>query len=199
MAELKCNKCNAELKKGDKVCEACGAKVKKPLVKRVWFWVLIGVVLIGVIAGTSSGGNSGATSSGNTPAAEQSDAPKQEQRQSEAPKQEQIEYVPIAAGTIFADAEANALKAADNYEGKYFAVSGFLKNIDSDGWYFTIGTKKGDYSTNMLWSLRCSFLGKDDVKAQLMEMATDQEITVYGKITDIGDFYTVTFSLDRVG
>lgn len=39
----------AEIAKDAKTCPNCGAKNKKPLYKRVWFWILIAIVVIVVV------------------------------------------------------------------------------------------------------------------------------------------------------
>jgi RNA polymerase subunit RPABC4/transcription elongation factor Spt4 len=50
MAEkmIKCHACNKEIASSAKTCPSCGAKQKKPIFKKWWFWVLI-VIFIGII------------------------------------------------------------------------------------------------------------------------------------------------------
>jgi RNA polymerase subunit RPABC4/transcription elongation factor Spt4 len=43
-----CRKCNAPMEKGTKICPACGAKQKKPIYKRIWFILLMIILIIGV-------------------------------------------------------------------------------------------------------------------------------------------------------
>ena len=43
-----CRKCNAPMEKGMKICPVCGAKQKKPIYKRIWFILLMIILLIGV-------------------------------------------------------------------------------------------------------------------------------------------------------
>lgn len=45
-----CKKCNAQIAKNVKICPLCGAKNKKPFYKRIWFIVLIAILLIGTIS-----------------------------------------------------------------------------------------------------------------------------------------------------
>ncbi len=52
-----CKACNNEISKGAKICPKCGHKNKKPIYKRVWFWLLI-LFVIGVIGGASSNSKS---------------------------------------------------------------------------------------------------------------------------------------------
>lgn len=51
MSKMKtCKACGAEIASGVKTCPHCGAKNKKPFYKKIWFWALIIIVLICVIA-----------------------------------------------------------------------------------------------------------------------------------------------------
>ena len=45
-----CNHCGNEIASSAKVCPHCGAKIKKPIYKRVWFWVLA-VLIVACIGG----------------------------------------------------------------------------------------------------------------------------------------------------
>ena len=46
-----CKHCGAEIAKSAKVCPNCGGKNKKPIFKRVWFWILIILILLVAIGG----------------------------------------------------------------------------------------------------------------------------------------------------
>ena len=48
-----CKACNQEMAKNAKACPHCGAKNKKPFYTKWWFWVIISIFLIGVIAGNN--------------------------------------------------------------------------------------------------------------------------------------------------
>ena len=45
----KCKSCGADIASSAKRCPSCGAKNKKPIYKRVWFWILVVVLLIAVV------------------------------------------------------------------------------------------------------------------------------------------------------
>lgn len=47
----KCGNCGTELAQSEKVCPACGTKIKKSILKKWWFW---GIVLIVLVVGFSS-------------------------------------------------------------------------------------------------------------------------------------------------
>ena len=36
-----CDHCGEEIAASAKACPKCGAKIKKPFYKKVWFWILI--------------------------------------------------------------------------------------------------------------------------------------------------------------
>lgn len=46
---VKCKSCGADIASSAKHCPSCGAKNKKPIYKRVWFWILMVVLLIAAI------------------------------------------------------------------------------------------------------------------------------------------------------
>lgn len=50
---IQCKACGAEIASTAKTCPKCGAKNKKPFYKKVWFWILVAIVLIGAIGGGS--------------------------------------------------------------------------------------------------------------------------------------------------
>ena len=45
---IKCKSCGADIASSAKHCPSCGAKKKKPIYKRVWFWILVVVLLIAI-------------------------------------------------------------------------------------------------------------------------------------------------------
>lgn len=48
-----CKKCGAIVNKGDKSCTQCGVKIKKPFYKRLWFWLVIVMLIFLIIGGNS--------------------------------------------------------------------------------------------------------------------------------------------------
>ena len=66
-----CKTCGAEIAKGVKVCPSCGAKQKKPIWKRWWFWLIV----ISLIFGGTGASDKGNTSSSDTPVVAEQSAP----------------------------------------------------------------------------------------------------------------------------
>ena len=60
----KCKACSKEIATNAKSCPGCGAKNKKPIYKRVWFWVVAAIIVVGA-ASSSDTNNSKENNSGN--------------------------------------------------------------------------------------------------------------------------------------
>ena len=50
-----CKTCGAQIAPNAKVCPSCGAPNKRPVHKRVWFWVLIVFVALGFLGSLAGG------------------------------------------------------------------------------------------------------------------------------------------------
>ena len=64
---MACKTCGEQIATSAKSCPKCGAKNKKPIYKKVWFWVAIVVIVI-IIAASSGAGGTSSTNSGNNTA-----------------------------------------------------------------------------------------------------------------------------------
>ena len=163
---IKCNSCGKEVADTAKSCPGCGAKVKKPIYKRVWFWVIIVFVVIGLASGGSGESSESSNSSNNS-----------------TEKQEKIEYIKLDVDTLNDALENNAASAKETYNGKYVEVTGKLSTIDSDLAYISI------VSTTDEWDfigVHCEI--KDSkTKDVVKTLSKDQTIVVRGKITDVGE------------
>ena len=64
---IRCNVCGAEIASSAKACPSCGAKNKRPIYNRVWFWLLIIFVVTPIIGGVlGSGGKTSSETSDNS-------------------------------------------------------------------------------------------------------------------------------------
>ena len=50
-----CKSCSKEIGASAKYCPGCGAKNKKPIYKRAWFWVVAIIIVLGASDGSDSG------------------------------------------------------------------------------------------------------------------------------------------------
>lgn len=103
-----CKHCGAEIAATAKKCPHCGGKNKKPIYKRVWFIVLI-ILIIAVIA--LGGGEEDLSN---------------------------VEYTSYTVDQMMADLDDNAVKASEKYMDQYVEITGKLNTIDSDGTYIDI-------------------------------------------------------------
>lgn len=51
-----CKTCGAKMAKNAKRCPACGAKNKKPIYKRIWFWILAIIVIVLIVKAVKRSG-----------------------------------------------------------------------------------------------------------------------------------------------
>lgn len=85
-----------------------------------------------------------------------------------------------------ADLKENALNAAKKYKGKVVSVTGNVSNIDSSGDYFNLSGGEFDFTNVMI------MIDKKH-QDQVSQFAKDQEVTVIGKVDDVGEVlgYTI--------
>ena len=182
-----CKHCGAEIAAGAKTCPKCGGKNKKPIYKRVWFWLLVVVLLLGI--GGAAGGSGGSSSDSTT--ATTNDTQAEEAAVEEEPA---IEYGEVTTDELSDALEANAMNASDTYKGKYFAVTGRLSNIDSDGKYISLVDINDEWSFNVI---QCYIKGDDQLE-KVKQMTTDDVVTVRGKITDVGEVLGYYMDIDSI-
>lgn len=58
-----CKICNAQIATSAKTCPNCGAKIKNPIYKRVWFWVIVVLIVIGIGANLGNDKNNSVNTS----------------------------------------------------------------------------------------------------------------------------------------
>lgn len=184
-----CKYCGAEIATSAKACPNCGAKNKKPIYKRAWFIILAIIVILG-IGGAAIGG--GDDSPENTPPAASDDA-NTAAESSEETTAAKVEYEEVSADQLSDDLEANAASAKDKYNDNYYAISGKLGNIDSDGAYINIDTSDEFDFTN----IQC-YIQDDEQLEKVKSMSKGDSITVKGKVTDVGELMGYSIDIDSI-
>lgn len=174
-----CKTCGAEIAKNAKSCPKCGAKNKKPIYKKWWLYAVIVVAIVIVIA--TFGGDK--QDAGNV-----STNDKTSQVQN-------VEYTAYNVTDLFDILNDNAMKA-EQLEGSYVEITGYLGVIDSDGKYIGVEASSSDYNY-VLQDVQC-FFTNDEQKAKVMEMHSGDEITVKGKITDVGEVLGYSLKIDSI-
>ena len=84
-----------------------------------------------------------------------------------------------------------------NGKGQYVELEGYLNVIDSNGKYIGVGAASTDYDY-LFQNVTC-YLKSDDQRQQVAAMKTNEPITVYGKITDVGEVLGFYLNIDSIG
>ena len=108
-----------------------------------------------------------------------------------------ITYTHYRATELFDALNANALNASQTLKGQYVELEGYLNVIDSDGKYIGVGAASTDYDY-LFQNVTC-YLKSDDQRQQVAAMKTNEPITVYGKITDVGEVLGFYLNIDSIG
>ena len=180
-----CQHCGAEIAAGAKTCPKCGGKNKKPIYKRVWFWILIAVLVLGI--GGAAGGSGSDSSTASTDA-------QVEEKAVEEEAEEVIEYADVTTDELSDALEANAVNASDTYKDKYFSVTGRLETIDSDGSYISLVDINDEWSFNVI----TCYIKNDEQLEKVKSMSKGDTVTVKGKITDVGEVLGYNMDIDSI-
>lgn len=148
---------------------------KKPFYKRVWFIVLVVVV---IIAAVMPKGDKGADTANKT--AETST--------------KEITYTAADAGQMLSDLENNALNAEKTYKDKDLEITGKVFNIDSSGKYINIDGLNSEFT---ITGITCNLQNDEqrDVVASISKGAT---VVVRGHVTDVGEVLGYTINVDQI-
>lgn len=182
-----CKHCGAEIAAGAKTCPKCGGKNKKPIYKRVWFWILIAVLVLGI--GGMAGGSGGSDSSDTASSADQSEAAVEDKQEEPA-----IEYQDVSVETLFDALESNAMNASDTYKDQYLSITGVLGTVDSDGSYIAVESSNDNY---IFQSVQC-YIKNDEQLEKVKSLSKGDTITVKGKVTDVGEVLGYYLDIDSI-
>ena len=175
----KCKACGHDISaKGKVTCPSCGKIYKKPIYKRGWFIVLCVIVLIGAISGLGSDSTTKSTNNTDTV--------------SEKKVEEVKEPIIVSVDELMDALDSNALKASKTYDGQYVKLTGKLSVIDSSGSYFSL-TRSDEFA---IIGVLCKI--KDEHLDTVMEFVEDQDVTVYGTITDVGEVMGYTLKVESI-
>nr|WP_317284697.1 zinc-ribbon domain-containing protein [uncultured Dysosmobacter sp.] len=183
-----CPVCGKEMAAGAKACPSCGAKNKKPIYRRWWFWVLVVLVIAAVGSAMGSEDNGGT----DTPQQEITGTPESGAGQAEEPA---VTYTAYSVGQLMDDLDSNALKAESTYQDQYVELTGRLNVIDSEGDYISIVPQDDQFA---ILGVQC-YLQTEEQRQQVLEMQIDQVITVRGQITSVGEVMGYLLDVDDFG
>lgn len=161
---------------------------KKPIYKRTWFIIIAVIVILGIVGNLKKGSQS----TDNSAKSEQ--AQSKDDNKSEKEAAEKKSYEKVEADKMIEDLSNNALKAEKTYNGKCYEIHGKLINIDSSGKYITLTNINGDFN---LTNIQC-YIKNDEQKDQVAELNNDQEITIRGKVTQVGEVLGYSVDIDEI-
>ena len=165
-----CRKCKELINKKAKKCPHCGAKQGLP----IWVFLIIGLVAFSIgfrdgVNDTSSEDSSNNSSSSSS--------------LSNNSETNNIEYIKLSKDDLDEALKNNAATAKSTYNKKYVEVTGKLGTIDSDLKYISLNSLTEEWD---LMGIHCTV--KNNAQKEIIKTLTkDQEITIRGKITDVGE------------
>lgn len=177
-----CKACGAEIAVSAKHCPHCGAKNKKPVFTKWWFWLIIAIIIVSAFGSNSS--TSSESTSGKASA--------QSSTSTEATIP--VEYTTVSVSQMMEDLKGNAMKAQNTYKNQYLEISGKLSTIDADGKYISLTPSDDPFA---FIGVHCT-LTNDTQKDQVMNMKEDDVVTLRGKCTDVGEVMGYTLKIDSI-
>ena len=162
-----CKACGKEIAKSAKSCPACGAKNKKPVFKKWWFWLIVVFLLIGL---TSGDGEEAAAPSTDTSNPAQSNS----QVQTDAAQIQQTRYhvgdmlmdgktkiVYMASGEYVEENEFSQPQAGNKYIYLQFSFENTSDSDDVSISFYSFEGYADGYAVNMYYG------GEEDLSATL--------------------------------
>lgn len=173
-----CKNCNSQLPGNSTICPQCGANNKKPVYKRAWFIILCIIAVFAIIGAASGDGDE----------SENGDSV------SKAAEEEVIEYTSYDIATMNDDLDSNAASAKDKYIDQYIEITGELSNIDSDGKYISLTDPDDEWD---LVGIMC-YIESDEQLDKVKELSTGDDVTVGGKVTNVGEIMGYSIDIDYI-
>lgn len=167
-----CKKCKEKINKKAKKCPHCGTKQGIPK----WIIVILVIIVFGIIFGGNSDNevNDEQNLNNNTSTNEENN---------NSQNNETIDYLIVTKDELDEALENNAAAAKDTYNKKYVEVSGKLGTIDSDLSFISLMSSSNEWDFN---GIHCKI--KNNTQKNIVKtLSKDQEITIRGKITDVGE------------
>lgn len=183
-----CKSCGHEISaKGKVTCPNCGHVNKKPFYTKIWFILLVLVLGFGVLG--SLGGDNEVKPSTETPSTPSNSTVVS----TPDPEPTPIEPTDVIVDDLLDMLDENALKASNTYKDEYVRVTGILSNIDAQGDYFTLG--RVDKKLTFI-SVMCKI--DDEHLDQVMDFIKEQEVTVIGTISNVGEVLGYTLEVESI-
>ena len=185
-----CEFCGTKLEENANVCLSCGRQIKNTRSSKskqslpTWLIVIIVILAIGTILNINDE-NEEPVNHVTNKETNNNKSYKASDNTNNLPNQvpEDIEYIKISKDDLDEALENNAALARETYINKYVEVTGKLGTIDSELKYLSLVSSTDEWD---LIGIHCTIKNKEQ-KEIVKTLTKDQEITVKGKITDVGE------------
>lgn len=117
-----------------------------------------------------------------------------EQQKAEVAASKQNDYTEISITKLHEELGENALRAEDTYNNMRVKITGYINVIDSDGKYISIDGSKSAWSFD---SVHCT-LTNDEHRDIIKSKSKGDKVTVWGKITSIGEIIGYSMRVDYI-
>ena len=211
---ITCKHCGQEIAAGAKTCPHCGGKNKKPIYKRVWFWVLIVIVLIGAIGGgggSKDSSNNGDKKVGEVASTQSTAADKNQSTEPATEKAEDVQTV-YKVGDILHDGNMDIVYVSS---GDYQEDNEFMQPAEGKKYIFMnfafINTSDKSDSSISFYSFECyadgyscdAYYGGDDDLSATLSAGRSTQGSVYFEVpTDAKEieveYETNMFAQDKI-
>ena len=181
MKMIHCKACGKEIAANAKSCPSCGAKNKKPIYKRVWFWCVLVLILMAIVSSV------GENKTPSDPSASVGSTINED-------KDVKVEYTAYSVDEMMDDLDDNPLNASEKYLKKDVEITGKLDAIDSSGNYISVFPEHDEWA---VIGVHCS-IKTDEQLDKLKKMSIGDKITVNGKITDVGEVLGYYLDIDSI-
>ena len=177
-----CPNCGKEMQEGADVCVDCGKIANNTTPKNnqekkkkmpTWLIVVLVIIGIGIIGSVMSNDEEKATNNTST----------NNSSTNTSTTQQTIEYIKVSKDQLDEALKNNAASAKDTYNKKYLEITGKLGTIDSDLKYISLMSSTNEWDFN---GIHC-YLKTSEQKNIVKTLTNGQEITIRGKITDVGE------------
>ena len=116
--------------------------------------------------------------------------------ETEAVSKEEIptEMENVTVGEMTKVLNENEMRAQKMFAGKWFQITGYLGNMDSEGEYFTLESNSARiFSTDVTCNIPSD--KRKPITEKLVNMNKGDKIKVKGKVTDMGEIMGYTVSI----
>ncbi|KAF1084317.1 tRNA-anti-like protein [Sporotomaculum syntrophicum] len=184
MAMKACKECGNEISSDAKKCPHCGKDQRNWFLQHKIITAILAIAVL-MIIGSMGGEDTDTPSTSN----------KQSTNETAVTTKGQPQEPPmvVTVAKLVSDLDNNALNASNTYKGEYVEVTGTLVNIDSSGGYFTLEPYNDSFTFT---NVQC-FIEEEHLDA-VAKFTDNQQVTVVGTITDVGEIMGYSLEVETI-